>query len=40
MYGMYSANFIQQLAAAIETLVKEGGEVYKTIRVTEVGEDG
>lgn len=40
MYGMFSANFIQQLAAAVEALVKAGFEVYKTIRVVEVGEDG
>ena len=39
-YGMYTANFIAQLAAAVEELVKSGFEVYKTIRITEVGEDG
>ena len=36
MFGVYSANFIEQLAAAIEVLVKAGGEIYKTIRVVEV----
>lgn len=40
MYGVYTMNFIEQLAAAIETLVRADGEVYKTIRVIEVDDDG
>lgn len=40
MYGMYSAHFINQLAAAIEHLVKAGYEMYKTIKIVEVGDDG
>lgn len=40
MYGMFGANFINQLAASVEYLVKQGYEVYKTIKIVEVGDDG
>lgn len=37
--GMYPDKFIEQLCAAVESLVKAGFEMYKSIRVERVDDD-